>query len=675
MNHLPTSRRHTAVFGLAWVLLATLEFWGLGSFSFVEPANGVGVVLPTQIYVDRIPNSTQFSQAIAGGNDLDALINFTGQAVSIERILLRLPLPIALFLHAVFVSGVGYFGAYRLSRAVGAPRPFATAVAAAFIFGHDNFITDTWAHGVSLTIAPLLVYMSVFRWGRPRYLLGTVAVAALFAASSNPTHTMPAAMFAVFLGAAWVGWRRILQVSPSLVVFAIVVLANWLESLWAKAQVAPFTLRGSSYSWASASFEAFLGNLVWGGGSLVLWPLGLVCLALLVNRRGGRWLHGIGLLALSACAGVLLNQIPWRAIPGLGMVSGLNLQHTSFSALTMAVLCAAAFSGWADERRRRMATAAVFAIATSSFVFLKCYHLAVLLSEGGISPLAAVEKLDRRVLDAAEPSRVVTVPYRLSSNMLWSVGLDTFDGTYNLVTSAMHDYWTYGILPRHSPKDMSSGFINFGLADFDMKCCTDYDIAIRADLDLLRIANVDFILSILPLTSVQQVGGPTEEVPVRRSEPIVPRLKGYARQLVQPPQIRVYRLGGALPRVFAASGVAVAPTGLDKPALLDLIRDKAIRREAVMSAEYAGRTAPATGKVTDFHLLPDKVVAHLDAPDGAMVLINIPYTGFWQATVDGKPTEITPANLIHMAVSAPPGSKLVELNYHRSSLTEKLFGH
>lgn len=663
-------RRGAVLFGLAWVFLATVEFWVLGTWSYADLPVTVGTAIPTQLRL-TMNGGGQYDPAIAGGNDVDALLAFTGQYVSLERLLLDLlPLWLALVGHKLLVSGIAFAGTYRMSRAVGAGRAVAAALAASFVFGHEFIIGPTWAHGLGYAIMPMMVWLGVCRWGRRFYWLGVVVVSALYSVSSLPTHSGLAVLPLLPLTALMLGWRRFLASLPATFIVLIAIMLNWHESFYAKLLVAPYTLRGSAYSWQADDLSTFLRNLLIDNTSLIVRPLIVLAVVLCWVRRFPRTVQVVGCLCVSTVIGAVLCEVPWAKVPGLGLLGGLNLNNINFVAIALAPMAVALVSsGWS---RQRLLAAGLLAFAAGNMAYYKAAHATVWLSEGGMSSFEAVRRLDRSVIDADAPVRVAVVPYRLSPNMLWPAGIETLDGYYNLVLTPVAKYWDLGLLPPTSPKDVSSGFITFGLPDFDMKCCDSYDLAKRVDLDLLRAANVGFVVSALPLEGLEQVAGPGGGVPTRRSEPLGQRIRGYAEEIVNPPPLRVYRLGNHLPRLYAA-GAVIDGAGLDFAGKLALVRRHGLERHVVLDRD-PGVPAGQSLQIRDVRFARDRVMARLDAPKGGVVVVNVPWTPFWHAFLDGQEIAIVEANLIQMAVAVPAGGRELVLDYRRPTLWGKLTG-
>jgi len=79
--------------------------------------------------------------------------------------------------------------------------------------------------------------------------------------------------------------------------------------------------------------------------------------------------------------------------------------------------------------------------------------------------------------------------------------------------------------------------------------------------------------------------------------------------------------------------------------------------------------APATqperrpGRVRIVSYRNTEVVLEVDSPDGGWAVLNDPWHPWWQAEVDGRPTEMKRANVLFRAVEVPPGRHTVRLTF------------
>ena len=134
--------------------------------------------------------------------------------------------------------------------------------------------------------------------------------------------------------------------------------------------------------------------------------------------------------------------------------------------------------------------------------------------------------------------------------------------------------------------------------------------------------------------------------------------------------IRTFQVPGALPRAYAVSRARIVAGESVAAALLDPSFDSA--KEIILPGsptrvEGVGPGA-GVGRVEIQELFADRVrlVAVLAEP-GYVVSVDAWDPG-WQGTVDGRPTEVLPANGVFRAVAVPAGRHTVEMVYRPPSV-------
>ena len=65
--------------------------------------------------------------------------------------------------------------------------------------------------------------------------------------------------------------------------------------------------------------------------------------------------------------------------------------------------------------------------------------------------------------------------------------------------------------------------------------------------------------------------------------------------------------------------------------------------------------------------------AEISTLTGGIVVLNSPMLPFWKAFADDRQVPIVEANLVHMAVMVPPGTKKVTFQYNRPLLRDVIF--
>jgi hypothetical protein len=665
--------------GAAWVAAATVEYWLFGPFSYAATNAELDFAPLIQQFLVKTHGGGQFTHAFTGGNDTQGLGTFVGQFVALDRLLLTV-LPVWAVLGLIHVAQVALAvaGTYLLCRrAWQAERPLALALGAAYSLSNTYFFKITFTHGLSFALIPILVYVIVARAGRARRYWPLVAlVSGLYAVSCSPTHSGPPTVAALILSMVLLTPRPAWRPLAAMGILLAMLVANWHEAVWAKAQLAPWAFRSSQVDLTRSAAEAverFVGSLLTFDPHEV--PLAWIALGLLAFGRHPRWWRHALVLAAAAGGGALVQNLPWAAV-GLKVVAALNWERVAFALGLMVLLTLAAAA--TRPRAARLAAAVAFGLAGAELAVVKLYNLSTWLALGGQAVVTqGLDDIRRAAPHGDHPVRVVSIPYRLPSNLAAVVGLHTLDGMLNLNLTSLSNFWLHAVL-RHKG-DAESSYVSLLTPAWDEKCCASYDLDDHADLAMLRMMNVGYVLSRLPLTGegIRQVSGPPAgtDLPARRTQPAADRLTAYLREMVRTPPLRVYSIGTPLPRVYAASQVVPTDLAAGDPAFFALVRQHGPHGRAVMAGQDGAAFAAGDGMaVEEFALPPDGVTARVQAPRGGTLLVGIPFTPWWSATVDGHAAALALANGGQMAVMVPPGGREVTLRYHRPLMREKLLG-
>jgi hypothetical protein len=689
------TRNRSLMIGFGWVLLVTVEYWIAGPYSFVFGATDILLSLPFYSFLNQWHDGGMFSHAFNGGMDLSATMANAGQFISFEKWLARVePMWVANMIQKILAVGLGFWGVYLLARRVaGTDRDLALGLAALYPLSQNLMIHHSWFHGMGYAVIPLAVYLCVFRYGKRYYYSGLILISAFHAISSTQPLSGMAFFPAMALAALLADSRRMLRMAHAIILPALFVIANWHESLFAKALIGPLTLRGKDYNWVATDIEKIFSNLSYDITHEWEVPaIAMIGLVLFWATRSRKLIVAMLVVCMALWTGVVLNQFPWGDI-GAASLAGVNFRYTNYSARTIGLLVAAIAIGGINKRSlagvhtmlawsqfvkiRTFVVAIVIALAIGKFAWYKAVNIPVWLSEGGLPVLTEnMKRLQNRPWAPKEPFRVVTIPYRLSPNMAPAVGLDSFDATSQLILGSAAKYWMKAII-RGTVVGVDGGFMIFDPIEFDIKCCASYDISKHMNLEFLRIVNVGYILSTLPLygDNLVKVSGPLEDIaPPRNKLPFKERISAYIDAIIDPSPIYVYAIGKALPRIYVAQGLIKVASDISDASFLDLIRQHAPARRAVIknAADNAATVSADNLKITNYELVSDGFNVNLKGSTAGSVIINGSYMPFWKAYADGKAVKIASANMVHMIISVPPNTKSLKVRYERPLLIDKV---
>lgn len=173
--------------------------------------------------------------------------------------------------------------------------------------------------------------------------------------------------------------------------------------------------------------------------------------------------------------------------------------------------------------------------------------------------------------------------------------------------------------------------------------------------DALRLLGVDYVLILHPvtgreLTTPARLSEIENAVAALRPVSTVP-VTGFASPMVDAPH-SIARLGGALPRAYAFSGLVKE----EREALEHDIDPRIVASDALEFGGKQHKFAPV--RLLTYEPKQVTLEAHLDA-DGEVVLADL-FHPFWQAQIDGKPVPISPAFRLFRAVSVPAGDHRID---------------
>lgn len=679
-------QRSTVIrYGILFVLAVTAEWWILGSRSFIYFGDDGEAAVPIFLYLARIHDGGQFARGLVGGVDAQGMLGAGTGLFSLEVFLLgHLPPWMAVGLDKIAAATIAFAGSYRVARSMGGGnRTDSFVLAAAYTLSHRYILMVSLLHGMGFALLPLAVYVFVGRLGRPHYLIWVIAVAALNAVSFTPS--ISGQSLAVCLMVAWLadGARRPVRFGAAVTILAVFALINQAEAVFALLSNAGTSLRGGAdlpVTWADFP-KLFIQYFRARNPESAVALLASVALLWVFGRRFPA--RSVAMLAGTLIVAPLLTLAPWERL-GLGLLTRVDFTYSMYGFPALLVLVGArAGTAWraagAPASWRWLAPSVMVpALVAGQFVWHKLDAATQLLVTGGQSVYQSYSDLARRDWRPDHPFRVATIPYRIDPNTVATYGLESADGIVNIFPGNRGRYWVHAL--THANPAYYSGEINIAHQDdMDFLCCRSYDAEKTLDLDALRLINVEYIVSVLPLHGgglTQVAGAPETVVPPRRGDDMTVKLSGLVKALFQP-ELHIYRLPGALPRAYVAQGVAEWPSDPDLAAQYRDVVERGLKGVISLTpdslANLGGGDGLEAGRVAAIRPVRDGYDLDLEMPKGGVVVINAAFVPFWHASADGHPAMLAEANGAQMAVRVAPGTRRLELRYQRPRLTDRLW--
>ncbi|MEE2746812.1 MAG: hypothetical protein VX617_08020, partial [Pseudomonadota bacterium] len=692
---LPEARSHVFIGALIWVALASISYWIVGPYSYSAVQTELDFSVPIHQYYASLPSGTLFAHEFAGGVDAFAINQFTGQYVSLERILVSsFPTWLGIAFHKVLLFSVGFAGAYILCRRLTkCDRQLAFAAGAAYSLASDALTIHSFWHGLAIGLLPLAVYLMVARQGRKNYYIGVT----LFGAFYATTTTVPVAVLSFFftlplvalmIGGVW-GFLRGL---PGLIIVLVLILLNWHESMFAMAQISQFTLRQFAIAGAtdpSDLFNAFwvIQKNVYMDSNLVI-AVALAAVVFLIAYKKQNLFQGIYYATVFSLFGFyifLISVFPWSWL-GMDLVNGLTFNYARHGLPTIMILLLASAGAYDfGKGKERLASGAfpavIFSLAIGKLAYYKAYEPLTWLSGGGLS-VYNLESLKSPSWEPNEPFRVAAVPFRLPDNALPTLGFHSATAIFSLQIASSAKYWS---AVENKPLISKEDYFTTGpslytrLGQSVATCCTEYDIEkFGINSNLLKIANIRFIISRNPLVGagLRKVDGPPDGTMLPRDNtPVREKLARYVRWIQNPDQPYVYELPNPTPRIFAAKYIIELQDDLSTKKFFEELTKAAPKRNAVLTRN-ALRSLGSYGaglKIEEFMVVKNGFDVIVEKGTSGVLVVNVPYLPFWKARSKGIELPVAPANEIHMAVNIPDSAELISIRYERPLFRETFF--
>jgi hypothetical protein len=671
------SGTQVVVLSLVWVALVQAEGIFPGPLSRLEWGDGDRLFIAYFGWLAKQGNAP-FLPELAGGADRYAFGRIGGEFFSVRLLLLQLlPLWAVTVVSRITVTLSGIAGIYLFAhRLLRCPRGVALAFGMLYATAYEFTVGLTFLYGFSIAGLPLLLFALFAFRNDVRGWLELGVLGALYIGTTDPIYWLPLLWACVVCLWLWIRPVSAVLAVGGLLALTVLWLANYAETLFAFFQFLPWSERGSGGSEHAPDLVAnLLAQLDYMLRPVLSfnyagWPFGLPLIFALIASiavRSWRVAVAAGTALALAVATVPLQAMPWSAL-GVPFLATYRwyLQYGAFGmGLLAGAAGVAAFVGRNHEWRvARWAASLALGIAAGMLFSVKIHSGLQTLTRGTFASLTEIPNLKQADWRTDTAARVVSLPTQLDPNAMVNYGLSTFDGAATLMDRNIHRFWSAGVM--RGANLPSREMLGFGLNSDFIQCCQPLDIDRLADLKLLRLAGVGYLLSYRKLQSADltQVSGPAEQESTHA-----------LRFLLAPPQpVFVYKLAAPLPVAWRATEVTVLPETADDTALFGALETQALQGQAIVrSGEPQVRSessgvAPLSAKRTG------STIEIATAGVGGPVLINQTWLPWWSAVTDtGENVSIRSANLIHMLLDVPQGARSVVLSYRRPLFWAQVF--
>ena len=672
----PLSRRGVIFLGVAWIAVGTFEYWIFGTHSALGRPDEYNVSIPWIYYQTHFHDGGLYAHGFAGGVDAKAGAAFGGEYLSLERLFFgALPLWLALSVMNIGAIGLGYAGGYRLARSA-LKLTRGKAMVVGLIASGTHLANLAWAAGGigwAIALMPWGVYLLGLRTARRWYFPTVLGFALIYSGSTSIIHSLPA--FFVGLLACCLFFR---PAHPGRFLFGCILLGvvavlNWSDVIYALMQTGSESARTNVINTPPGLLEHLRLN-----ADVLVLPAGLVALVVFVFRRDRLGLLAVAAFWLVFASGHILGALNWRAT-GLNLVAAYRWDLVSDGCFVVGLVVVGrvlALQDWSASRWIGPVRLPPFAgiyfagLAVLALAHHKAINLVNYRYYGGAALFTEAPLLASPAWRDREPFRVVTEYGLFAPGTTNAYGLDTFDGSVQAFSMRRNKYYGWALLQPRNPAPHTH-------VHFLILPAAATEVGSHWDLAGLRVANVRYVLSARRLTDpgLKLVAGQDAPAPAASG-----RRHWAPKESVG--AVYVYENAGAWPRAFVPARVSPSVASIQDEAFYrELLADTTVPAMLV-ARDDAPRLAgplpsPAAVRLEKFQLVRngfDLTVAPVQpaAPARGVVVINAPYSSFWQATAGGQPRVIVPVNGIHLAVILEPGDRAVTVRYTRQSLADRI---
>lgn len=666
---------HPYVPFLAWAIWLSLEYFILGSHSFVYIHDNGDSLLPAKLgFAQAGEFFTYWDPQIVAGSDRIA----SAHTIDADGLLYFLApgwlATAAIALAQRFVAG--YFMFLLMRDVVRIPAgPAIIAGLAYSLFSQEAIYHQAgfliW-DGLGLPGLPLLLW-AIWRLGAkpsPKSFAIAFALGVGLALTSS-------FVFALFVIPVILMWAVIYPSRSGRMLdlkLLAVMLAGWLlvelPFLWASALNAPMSHRADTSAYLripellQVDIAVALGLMKDNIVALALATLGL----LLTRGRDKKFVFIAGsVVAVLAVipATALLRQL-FIESPA---VAGLQLDRIYLAAPFLIIAAGALGLHHILSRIDDLATRAKLVVRPLVLVLLATLLLADSAWNDKRKAMARLEKSNFAELyerpDIQRLSSLASAPFRVATvtagtihpSYMRAYGLESADGYAVIYPQAYQEFWEKVIGPLIAKDRVKHDyFIEWGNRVYLFPPTEGFSsgperLADHYDPELISLANVRFLISAAPLADDNLV--------------LISDRKGPAGQ---GQRLFIYQNKQAMPRFFLTKK---ARPFKDKVSLLTALEEASVPElldTALVSREVADELGSPAGKgdggrVKLIHYGADQISLTVDSPKGGVLVVTNNYSPYWKPQIDNRPVGIFPVDHTFQGVSVPAGKHRIELKY------------
>lgn len=695
---------------LLWALWLTLEYFGLGPFSYIHLHDLGDSWIPSKLCLthDFFKNGFSYWYPYAACG-IDRVPKFCidnllfsyfpgwfayGFALVIQRFIAgyftyrlckdylkldQMPSIVAGLAYAISFSMLLYGAAYHASLC----RQFAGEMGFPFILWSLEFINKKEGSYINR-------YFLVF-------LLGLFA---LF--SSNFSGSMVFLLPMVLVWFIFVRQNHSLSFLSVYSIFTAVIIIGNAPLILALLTNAPLSHRAywPTINPLSGGFEGMLINSIFKGlgflkSNVVYWGLGILGL-LWIKFKDRRFL--IIMLLLGFCGiGIHLANPFWTFIkPYIGLFSGFQIDRfynlaPFFAAIAVGFGLHFFMRGWVLTPEHTLNSKKVRAqtILCAIIIIFLIFHSCQIKVEhakewiNGDSYAVNYENPDiQYIADSTDsvPFRVATVAYGLHPAYANAYSLETVDGYVPLYPKRYQDFWGKVIEPLTSQDEKQYNYFHywgsriylFEPSDGSFDKIEKIRFSEYYNLNLLSLANTKYIISRKAIANEHLTLLPSQIPQPERgwgSLSMEEKIKRGLKDNFGGRGLYIYKNENCFPRFFLTDQVKVFPDSRQLLESMGQVNLSCLRNTAFIEDQFTSKIETDKlgfnhGEITIEQYSPDRVVLAVDLDGSGILVITNSYDPYWKCQVDGIEKDIFPVYHTFSGIYLEGGQKTVTLEYH-----------
>jgi hypothetical protein len=669
-----------------WLVIISAEYWIAGPFSYMAHGDEAAYSLASLVYSPDKYGDGRFWMGLAGGIDGVAPTNSArANFISLDMLLFStFPVWIAQAIHKILNFGIAYVGGYFLASAFSENRLIQIICATAYTLMTPYIGFTTMAMGSTYALIPLAIYVIVFRAKSESYFRYGLLLTALAIGTGSFFHGAPPLLISIGLLAIAFRPKQLIKILTMSSILFVALVANSSELVFRLADLdekfrEPLSVKSVSDFISQVDptvlnpvlaltlVSAFIGAIAYRDRDLLKVSLGYPILVCLI---------------------AILLSVPWDKI-GVGFLESYSYTYLIAATLGFFIPIAALLLDKVSQNSVQWVRVGFFPILLAGIIgwlsLSKGTTLVFYLINGGVESIVAKRNFDRIPKSSGlSEHRTVTVPYRLVPSMMSIQGHSAFDGRATLINPRIMQFWNLGLNDVEKPDGtpVYNTYAQVGYHYFDYQCCAYIDLKSIVVPDLLRVANVKYMVSLIPLRGdgIKKIAGPSEDAftPWDKQGQLS-KITAGLREIFTPGDAYIYEISDSLPRLFFATSLtAYEAHQIATPPFYREVAKAAMNRGILVPADQLSRlhtsedVLNSTPRITDVHRHRDDISVNVEAPEGGVLVFNQAWNKFWQVHIDDKPSVAVPVNGIHMAVKIQPGATLVKFSYRRETVPDKL---